>query len=68
MTAEDTGRFASHIDLYREMVDKQFTYDALRIVGYDVDLLKGVQAEFAFLAELAHAGKIAQARFISRKR
>ena len=35
--AEDTGRFAPYVDLYLNMLDMQFTYDALRIIGFDAD-------------------------------
>jgi len=68
MTAEDTGRFAPYVDLYLEMVDKQLTYDALRILAFDADALGAIGAEMQFLRELAHAGKIAQGRFIAQKR
>lgn len=66
--AEDTGRFAPYMDLYVQMVDMQLTYDALSILGFDADALGAVAGEFAYLQELAHAGKVAQGRFIARKR
>jgi SAM-dependent methyltransferase len=66
--AEDTGRFAPYVDLYLQMVDMQLTYDALRILSFDVEGLAAVAGEFAFLQELAHAGKIAQGRFIAHRR
>ncbi len=66
--AEDTGRFAPYVDLYREMLDKQLTYDALRIIGFDMAMLEGMAVEFEFLSDLAHSGKIAQGRFIARKK
>ena len=66
--AEDTGRFAAHVDLYLQMVDMQLTYDALSILGFDSDALGAVAGDFAFAQELAHAGKIAQGRFIARSR
>jgi hypothetical protein len=68
MTAEDTGRFAPYVDLYLEMVDKQLTYDALGILDFNTDALGAIGAEMQFLRELAHAGKIAQGRFIAQKR
>ena len=68
MAAEDTGRFAPYVDLYLEMVDKQLTYDALRILDFDADALGAIGAEMQFLRELAHASKIAQGRFIAQKR
>jgi ubiquinone/menaquinone biosynthesis C-methylase UbiE len=65
MAAEDTGRFAPYVDLYLQMVDMQLTYDALSILGFDTEAMGAVAGEFAFLQELAHAGKIAQGRFIA---
>ena len=65
--AEDTGRFAPYVDLYLQMVDMQLTYDALSILGFDADALGSVAGEFGYLQELAHAGKIAQGRFIARR-
>ena len=66
--AEDTGRFPDHVDLYIDMVDMQLTYDALRIVGFNTDVLQSVGGEFAFIQELAHAGKVAQGRFVARRK
>lgn len=68
IAAEDTGRFAPYVDLYLEMVEKQLTYDALRILDFNADALDAVGTEMHFLRELAHAGKIAQGRFIAHKR
>ncbi len=65
--AADTGRFAPYVDLYLQMVDKQFTYDALRILNFDTQLLNAVAQEMMFLGDLARAGKIAQGRFVARK-
>ncbi len=68
LTAEDTGRFAPYADLYLEMVDKQLTYDALRILGFNADAFGAIGAEMQFLRDQAHAGKIAQGRFIACRR
>lgn len=65
--AEDTGRFAPCIDLYLNMVEMQLTYDALRILGFSMDMLQLVAAEFTFTRDLARAGKLAQGRFIARR-
>lgn len=67
VTAQDTGRFAPYVDLYMEMIDKQFTYDALRILNFDLSMLEAIGGEMAFLSELAKAGKIAQGCFVARK-
>jgi ubiquinone/menaquinone biosynthesis C-methylase UbiE len=66
--AEDTGRFAPYVDLYLDMLNKQLTYDALRIIGFDMALMQALGGEMVFMQQLAHAGKIAQGVFIARKK
>ena len=39
--AENTQQFASHVDLYLDMLNKQLTYDALKIIGFDTSLMQG---------------------------
>ena len=68
LTAEDTGQFAPHVDLYLNMLNMQLTYDALRIIGFDMPLMGALAGEMNFMRDLAHAGKIAQGRFIARKK
>jgi len=68
LTAEDTGRFPGYVDLYLNMLNMQLTYDALRIIGFDFELMQTLAAEMNFMRELAHAGKIAQGRFVARKK
>ena len=65
--AEDTGRFARYADLYIDMVSMQLGYDALRILGFDLQALTAIGDEMAFLRDLAHAGKLVQGRFIARR-
>jgi ubiquinone/menaquinone biosynthesis C-methylase UbiE len=67
VTAEDTERFPSYIDLYLDMIDRQLTYDALRIIGYDFERMQALAGEFAFMRDLAHRRKIAQGRFVARR-
>ena len=66
--AEDTGRFAPYVELYLEMLGKQLTYDALRIIGFDADLMATLEKEMLFMQKLAHAGKIVQGLFVAKKR
>jgi SAM-dependent methyltransferase len=68
VVAEDTKQFAPHIDLYLNMLNMQLTYDALKIIGFDVNLMGAMAQEMVFMQQLAHAGKIAQGRFVARKR
>ena len=65
--AENTGRFAPYVDLYLDMLNKQLTYDALRIIGFDLALMQALGGEMVFMQQLAHAGKIAQGIFVARK-
>ena len=65
--AEDTGRFGEYVDLYLDMVGKQLTYDALKIIGFDNDMLGAIAGEMVFMQGLAHAGKIAQSIFVAKK-
>ncbi len=65
--AEDTGRFAPHFELYLNMIEMQLTYDVLRTLAFRAELLETLVDGFRFLAALARAGKIAQARFIARR-
>ena len=66
--AQDTGRFAEYVDLYIAMVQKQLTYDALKRIGFDQALLQQIAGELAFVQQLAHDKRIAQGRFVARKR
>ncbi len=68
VAAEDTGQFAPHVDLYLNMLNMQLTYDALKIIGFDMDMMGAMGGEMANMQTLAHAGKIAQGRFIARKK
>lgn len=64
----DTGRFAPYVDLYLNMLNMQLTYDALKTIGFDLDMMSAMAKEMTFLQDLAHAGKIAQGLFVARKR
>jgi ubiquinone/menaquinone biosynthesis C-methylase UbiE len=63
--AEDSKRFASHFELYLNMIEMQLTYDVLRTLAFRTELLEALVDGFRFLGEMARAGKIAQARFVA---
>ena len=65
--AADTGRFASYVDLYLDMLHKQLTSDALRILDYNLAVLEGLDGEMKFLQQLAHDGKIVQGLIVAKK-
>jgi SAM-dependent methyltransferase len=66
--AEDTGRFGPCADLYLKMLDMQLTYDALRIIGFDMALMQTLGGELQFVRDLACAGKVVQGLFVARKK
>ncbi|MHC4400784.1 MAG: class I SAM-dependent methyltransferase [Planctomycetota bacterium] len=68
LVAEDSGRFGPYVDLYLNMLNMQLTYDALRIIGFDTELMQSLGGEMVFMQGLAHAGKIAQGVFVARKK
>lgn len=65
--ADNTRRFAAHVDLYMKMLEMQLTYDALKIIGFDAQVFKGLAGEMASMKNLATDGKIVQGRFVARK-
>jgi len=64
----DTGRFGEYLELYADMADKQLTYDALRCLAFDESRLDRLVGGFRFFANLGREGKLAQGRFVARKR
>ena len=67
IVAADTGRFASQMPLYLDMVEKQLGYDAMRILGFDSALAGTILEEMSFLGALAKAGKIIQGLIVAQK-
>jgi SAM-dependent methyltransferase len=68
IAAEDTGRFAPCIDLYLEMLNRQLTYDTLRILNFDLPLMEQLGAELEFTRQLVHGGKLIQGQFVAHRR
>ena len=67
-TAIDTERFSEYVDLYLDMLMKQLTYDALKRIGWDTELMGVLGGEMTFIQELAHDHKISQGLIIARRR
>ncbi len=67
VAAVDTGRFPSHVDLYLQMLNMQLTYDALKIIGFDQNLMQAMADEMTFMQHLAHDKKIIQGLIVARK-
>jgi ubiquinone/menaquinone biosynthesis C-methylase UbiE len=66
-TAQDTGRFAIQVPLYIDMIEKQLTYDALKIIGFNQALAQTLLGEMRFMHSLAKAGKIIQGLIVAQK-
>jgi ubiquinone/menaquinone biosynthesis C-methylase UbiE len=66
-TAQDTGRFAIQVPLYIDMIEKQLTYDALKIIGFDMALAQMLIGEMRFMQSLAEKGKIIQGLMVAQK-
>jgi SAM-dependent methyltransferase len=64
--AEDTGRFPRYVPLYLDMIEKQLTYDALKLIGFDTALAQTLIGEMRFLQSLAEARKIIQGMMVAR--
>ncbi|MFA4985676.1 MAG: methyltransferase domain-containing protein [Candidatus Brocadiia bacterium] len=60
--------FAGYVDLYIRMGTQQLTFDALRIVGWNMSLLEGMVKEFCFIHELAKQHKMGRVRIVGHKR
>ncbi len=67
VTACDTGRFPKYVPLYIDMIDRQLTYDALKIIGFDTKLAAWLLGEMRFMQTLAEAGKIIQGLIVAGK-
>lgn len=66
-TAIDTERFPAYVDLYLDMLTKQLTYDALKRIGWDIDLMGVLGGEMQFIQQLAHDHKISQGLLIAER-
>ncbi len=65
--ARDTGRFAVQVALYLDMLEKQLTYDALKVLGFDDALFQELLGEMRFVLSLARSNKIIQGLLVARK-
>ncbi len=68
LVAENTGRYEPCIGLYEMMVGKQLTFDALKKIGWNLDMLQAIGGEMGFIHDLARNGKVIQALIVARKK
>ena len=62
-----TEEFAGYVDFYIKMLTDQLTYDALKIIGDNMELFQAMGGEMAFMGEKAHEGRMGRGRFIAKK-
>jgi ubiquinone/menaquinone biosynthesis C-methylase UbiE len=65
--AGDTDRFAGYLPLYIDMIEKQLTYDALKIIHFDSTLAQRLLGEMRLMQSLAKADKIIQGLIVAQK-
>jgi len=65
--AHDTGRVTPCVALYLDMIEKQLTFDALKIIGFDTAFAQVLTSEMRFIQSLAQAGKIIQGLIVAEK-
>jgi SAM-dependent methyltransferase len=68
VAAEDTKRFGPSFALYANMLQSQLGFDALELFDFSRDALDLVVEQLVGLSKLGDAGKLAQGRFVARKR
>ena len=66
--AADTGRFTPHAGMFLGMLETQLSYDALKVLDFDMDELERWKDELRFMHDLARQGKIVQGMFVARKK
>jgi ubiquinone/menaquinone biosynthesis C-methylase UbiE len=66
-SADLTEEFAGYVDFYIKMLTDQLTFDALKIIGDDMNMFQAMGGEMAFMGEKAHEGRMGRGRFIARK-
>lgn len=62
-----TPEFAEYIQFYIDMLTKQLTFDALRIIGWDMHMMQAMGGEMGFMLEKAKAGNFGRARLVGVK-
>lgn len=62
-----TPEFAGYIQFYIDMLTKQLTFDALRIIGWDMNMMQAMGGEMGFMLEKAKAGNFGRCRMVAAK-
>ena len=68
VVSEDlTPHFAGCVDLYIRMLTEQLTFDALRIIDWDMSLFAAMGGEMVFMSQQAHEGRFGRCRIVGVK-
>jgi sarcosine/dimethylglycine N-methyltransferase len=62
-----TPDFADHIQLYIDILTKQLTFDALRIIGWDRNMMQAMGGEMGFMLQNARSGNFGRTRLVGVK-
>lgn len=62
-----TPDFADHIQLYIDTLTRQLTFDALRIIGWDMNLMQAMGGEMGFMLQKAREGAFGRTRIVGVK-
>jgi len=62
-----TEQFAEYCRLYIRMLTEQLTYDALAIIGDDMELFQAMGAQMQYMADRSAEGKFGRGRFVAVK-
>jgi len=62
-----TSEFADYIQFYIDMLTKQLTFDALRIIGWDMNMMQAMGGEMGFMLQKAREGAFGRGRFVGVK-
>lgn len=63
----NTDRLATSLPIYLEMIEKQLTYDTLKIINFDTAQAAKLVDQLRFIQSLAEAGKIVQGLIVAEK-
>lgn len=63
-----TAEFADYIQFYIDMLTKQLTFDALRIIGWDMNMMQAMGGEMNFMLQKAREGGFGRARIVGIKK
>lgn len=68
-SSEDlTAEFADYIEFYIGMLTKQLTFDALRIIGWDMNMMQAMGGEMGFMLQKAREGCFGRTRIVAVKK